>query len=175
MTSDAIVEELCGAISTIVSSALQDLSYDQTIICTIVDNSKSSNGEYRVTDGSTEFVAKSENTSYQKDDQVRVSILKGDMAQEKFIIGKYVNSDSNVPITYMSPLDSVMKMTDNLFTGKKDDDKPYGLCANGQKTLLDQNKWEPKREQEILRALIKKIMKICLNFSLSFQALKTLM
>jgi hypothetical protein len=68
MTSDVIVEGLCGAISTIVSSALQDLSYDQTIICTIVDNSKSSNGEYRVTDGSTEFVAKSENTSYQKDD-----------------------------------------------------------------------------------------------------------
>jgi hypothetical protein len=64
MTSDAIVEGLCGAISTIVSSALQDLSYDQTIICTIVDNSKSSNGEYRVTDGSIEFVAKSENTSY---------------------------------------------------------------------------------------------------------------
>ena len=47
MTSDAIVEGLCGAISTIVSSALQDLSYDQTIICTIVDNSKSSNGNYQ--------------------------------------------------------------------------------------------------------------------------------
>lgn len=153
MTSDAIVEGLCGAISTIVSSALQDLSYDQTIICTIVDNSKSSNGEYKVTDGSTEFVAKSENTSYQKDDQVRVSILKGDMTQEKFIIGKYVNSDSNVPITYMSPLDSVMKMTDNLFTGKKDDDKPYGLYANGQKTLSNANDWEPKREQEILSTI----------------------
>ena len=153
MTSDAIVEGLCGAISTIVSSALQDLSYDQTIICTIVDNSKSSIGEYKVTDGSTEFVAKSENTSYQKDDQVRVSILKGDMTQEKFIIGKYVNSDSNVPITYMSPLDSVMKMTDNLFTGKKDDDKPYGLYANGQKTLLDTNEWEPQKEQEILSTI----------------------
>jgi hypothetical protein len=75
------------------------------------------------------------------------------MTQEKFIIGKYVNSDSNVPITYMSPLDSVMKMTDNLFTGKKDDDKPYGLYANGQKTLSDTNEWEPKREQEILSTI----------------------
>jgi hypothetical protein len=132
MTSDMIVDSLCGAVSTIVATKLQELKYDQTYICTIVDDSKANNGEYRVSDGSIEFIARSENTSYTKDEQVRVSVLRGDMTQEKFIIGKYVNSSSNVPITYMDPLDSVMKMTNNLFNqnGTNGTTTIYSLTAN---------------------------------------------
>jgi len=66
--SDNIVSELLGAIDTVVGKRLGQLSYDKTIICTIIDDSNAKNGEYRVTDGSVKFLAKCENTSYRKDE-----------------------------------------------------------------------------------------------------------
>jgi hypothetical protein len=66
--SDNIVCELLGAIDTVVGKGLGQLSYDKTIICTIIDDSNAKNGEYRVTDGSVKFLAKCENTSYHKDE-----------------------------------------------------------------------------------------------------------
>jgi hypothetical protein len=66
--SDNIVSELLGAIDTVVGKRLGQLSYDKTIICTIIDDSNAKNGEYRVTDGSVKFLAKCENTSYHKDE-----------------------------------------------------------------------------------------------------------
>jgi hypothetical protein len=37
------------------------VSYDTTIVCTVVDASNSKNGEYQVTDGTIKFKAYSEN------------------------------------------------------------------------------------------------------------------
>lgn len=127
--SDNIVSELLGAIDTVVGKRLGQLSYDKTIICTIIDDSNAKNGEYRVTDGSVKFLAKCENTSYRKDEQVRVSVPNGDTTQEKFIIGKYVKDNSNTPITYMTPLSSVLQMSGNLYNN--DASSVFGLKASG--------------------------------------------
>ena len=53
---------LCQAIDTIVQQRISNLSFDQTIICTIVDDTDAKNGHYVVTDKSVRFDAYSENT-----------------------------------------------------------------------------------------------------------------
>jgi hypothetical protein len=68
MDSNTITSNLFGAIDNIIHSRLKELQYDKTEICTIVDDSKAANGEYRVTNGSVTYTAKSENDSYKKDD-----------------------------------------------------------------------------------------------------------
>lgn len=127
--SDNVVSELLGAIDTVISKRLEQLSYDKTIICTITDDSNAKNGEYQVTDGSIKFKARSENASYRIDDQVRVSVPNGDTTQEKFIIGKYVRDNSTTPITYMTPLSSVLQMSGNLID--TNNFSTYGLKASG--------------------------------------------
>lgn len=127
--SENVVNQLLGAIDTVIGKRLEQLSYDKTIICTIIDDSKAKNGEYQVTDGSVKFWAKCENANYRNDEQVRVSVPNGDTTQEKFIIGKYVKDGSNTPITYMTPLDSVLKMSGDICN--TNDSDVFGLQATG--------------------------------------------
>lgn len=135
--SEEYVSSLLGAIDTIVGKRLQEMPYDKTIICTIIDDSKAKNGEYFVTNGTIKFWATCENTSYRNDEQVRVSISNNDATQKKFILGKYVRDSSTLPVTYVSPLDSILKMSENLIEpGNRDN--LYGFKANDpiQSTLL---------------------------------------
>ncbi len=127
--SENVVNQLLGAIDTVIGKRLEQLSYDKTIICTIIDDSKAKNGEYQVTDGSVKFWAKCENANYRNDEQVRVSVPNGDTTQEKFIIGKYVKDSSNTPITYMTPLSSVLKMSGDICNTQDSD--VFGLQATG--------------------------------------------
>lgn len=127
--SENVVNQLLGAIDTVIGKRLEQLSYDKTIICTIIDDSKAKNGEYQVTDGSVKFWVKCENANYRNDEQVRVSVPNGDTTQEKFIIGKYVKDSSNTPITYMTPLSSVLKMSGDICNTQDSD--VFGLQATG--------------------------------------------
>ena len=104
------MESLLKAMDIIASRKVEKVAYDSTIICTIVDNSDRKNGCYTVTDGTIKFQAYSEVTTYKVDDQVRVSIPNGDYTQEKYIEGKYVSDNNTSPITYTSPLGSVVDM-----------------------------------------------------------------
>mgnify|MGYP003418104818 FL=1 len=107
---------------------MSSISYDITKICTIVDNSQRHNGKYTVTaDGVLNFEAYSEKTTYLVGDKVRVTIPNGDYSQEKFIESKYSTKDNLKPITYISPLDSVLDTSGNLI----DSSKTEGLRANG--------------------------------------------
>ena len=54
------------AMKTISDAAVSQLSFDKTIICHIIDNSKASEGQYTVSDGSSSFYAYSDNTEYKK-------------------------------------------------------------------------------------------------------------
>ena len=132
--SENYISSLLTAIDTIVNERLSQVSYDKTIICTIIDDSDAKNGNYFVTDGSVKFWAQSENTRYLAGDQVRVTVLSGDMTQEKFIIGRYNTENDVLPITYVSPLDTVLKISDNLVVGSSSDKKIFKLCANGNVT-----------------------------------------
>ena len=104
-------EDLFNSIDTIVGQRLSALSFDTTVIATIVDDSKKAQGHYVVSDGSIKFDAYTNDTNYKIDDQVRVTVLNGDWSQKKFIAGKYVDDKANMqPIHYTSPLGTTMGM-----------------------------------------------------------------
>ena len=50
-TSDEITETLLEAVDTVIGARLARLPYDKTIVCTIVDDSQSGIGKYRVPHG----------------------------------------------------------------------------------------------------------------------------
>lgn len=103
------VEQFFQSVDIILTQRLNDLSYDKTIVATIIDDSDKAQGHYIVSDGTINFDAYSNDTAYRVDDQVRVTILNGDWSQKKFIAGKYSDGQSNIPLTYTPPLDTVMQ------------------------------------------------------------------
>lgn len=77
----------------IVDSKLSMVKFDQTIICTITDDSNAFNGEYQVSDGSVTFTAYSENRNYTKNSQVYVLIPQGNWANRKQITSLYSKNE----------------------------------------------------------------------------------
>jgi hypothetical protein len=59
------VESLFQGVEILIDKRLEEVSYDSTIICTIVDNSEKKNGKYRVSDGSVTYIAYSDKDDYQ--------------------------------------------------------------------------------------------------------------
>ena len=65
-------EILCQAVDTIVKQRLEGISFDQTILCTVIDDSLREQGIYTVTNngGTTKFNAVSSITTYRKNNNV---------------------------------------------------------------------------------------------------------
>ena len=121
-------EALLKAVDFVVTERLRNIQTDTTIICTVTDNTRKKEGIYWVTDGAAKFTAKTDEHSrfYNVGDTVRVLAIKGDLGN-CYISGKYSqNTDSN-PLTYISPTDTVVSMTDNLIPAKVD---AWGITAN---------------------------------------------
>lgn len=114
-----INETILTGMDILVSKRLEDLDYDKTIIATIVNADNSSAGAYTVSDGATEFEAYSENTSFVEKDQVYVTVPKGDFTQQKIIISKYVPNADTGPVAYVSPLNRVYIISDNIVKSGK--------------------------------------------------------
>ena len=83
-------EIICQAIDTIVQQRIAEIRFDETIICTIIENKEKNFGKYRVQYGSMTFDAYSENTKYELNTSVYVLIPKGDYTQKKIIISKFL-------------------------------------------------------------------------------------
>lgn len=128
------IENLFESINVIVSRKLEDVSFDTTIVCTVVDDTDRKNGKYQVTNGTTKFDAYTDSSDYRTGDSVRVQVLNGDYSGKKYIIGKAVTSTDTTPLTYVSPIDTIVNITDNLV-----DDKGSiaGLIANGNETSIN--------------------------------------
>lgn len=116
-------EAICQAVDIIIGQRLSEIKYDQTVVCTIVDNSDAENGHYIVSnDANLKFDAYSENTDYKTETQVYVLIPQGDYSSKKQITGKYDTSkikeyeEKMAAIT--SPLDQVSLIGDGFFTYK---------------------------------------------------------
>lgn len=105
---------------------------DTTIICTITDNTQKKDGIYWVTDGAAKFIAKTDANSryYNVGDTVRVLAIKGDLGN-CYISGKYSQNTDSDPLTYISPTETTVSMTDNLIPNKFD---TWGIIANGSET-----------------------------------------
>jgi len=59
-----ISEDLFQAIDIILGKRLETIDKDKTILCTIEDASKASEGKYTVSNSGAKFVARSETTSF---------------------------------------------------------------------------------------------------------------
>ena len=113
-------QDLLKAIDIIAGARVSEMAFDKTLTCKIVDNSRADKGEYTVTDGSTLFVAYSSDASYEKDDQVYVSVPNGDMSKQKMITGKYIESENSTYFTYISPMKTYIDITGNLVPNDKE-------------------------------------------------------
>lgn len=122
------INEFFKSIDIILTQRLSDLSYDKTVIATIVDDSDKERSHYVVSDGTIKFDAYSNDTSFKNDDQVCVTILNGDWSQKKFIIGKYSDKDaSSSAINYIPPLGTVMQSNQSTLSKMQN----WILQANG--------------------------------------------
>ena len=119
---------LCQAVDTIVTQRLSALEYDQTILCSIVDDSRREEGIYRVTNGSTVFEAVSDQTNYRNGNNVYVLIPKGNWNETKTITGKKNNKDSEISYIYRNPFDYLVDATNNMIKNPLSD--AVGLVAN---------------------------------------------
>lgn len=127
-------EILCQAVDTIVKQRLSSISYDQTTICTVVDDSKREQGIYVVSNGSVKFEAFSEVTTYRNNMNVYVTVPEGDWNQAKFIVGrKTANTDE--AYNYRKPFDSLVDVTENVISYPPMSTNT-GLVANA----VDENK-----------------------------------
>ena len=127
---------MCEAVDTIIAKRLNGISYDQTVLCTIVDDTNKAQGKYIVQKDNVKFEVYSTNTEYNKNDNVYVQIPEGDQNQDKFIIGKKINSSNQEPYVYNKPFNSLVDITGNIATNSISGNFT-GLIANGELNYID--------------------------------------
>lgn len=139
-TASELAEKLLSAMQIISQSNLNDISFDKTEICTILskENDGINNNCYFVSNGSIKFKAYVPQSAdgtiqkYKKDDSVRVSIPNGDYTKKKIIEGLSVNEDNDNPTIFVSPLETMLDITDSIIP-EAEANIQYGLIANGEK------------------------------------------
>lgn len=110
---DNLSENLFQAIDTIIAARINNLPYDFTKQCKIINIDEANKGIYRVDDGAASFEAYGEANAYQIDDIVRVSVPEGKMELDKFIVGKWLTRDDDI-ISSKSALESIIDLTGNI-------------------------------------------------------------
>lgn len=125
--NNQMLDEIFQAIDLITQKRLDTLQFDKTITCKIISAEYSDEGVYIVDDGSTQFLAYSENTNYSEGTWVYVTIPNGDFNLQKNIVGKYV-SDNSEYSTYIDPFSTYLDITGNLVT--EDSEVEHSLIAN---------------------------------------------
>lgn len=125
-------EVICQAVDEIVRKRLEGITYDSTILCTIVDNSRKTEGIYTVSNNNTtKFDAYSNDDSYRINDNVYVQIPGGDWNEQKFILAKKKDKVEE-PFIYKNPFASLVDITGNVI--KTQLDSTVGLVANAEPT-----------------------------------------
>ena len=137
-----IGEILCEAVDTIVSKRLQDLNYNITQTCIIVDNTQKKIGKYSVRYDSLIFDAYSTDTTLKVNDKVSVLIPNGDYNEQKIILNKIIqNEDLTSSIAHISPLKQMLKFSNNIIDNKdkiivdNTRDGEMSLLANGDNNI----------------------------------------
>lgn len=81
--TETTLDKICSAIDLITEKKIQGLEFDRTIGATIINADNSKDGEYTVSDGSSSFLAYSENTNYKVDEQVYVTVPNNNFNEQK--------------------------------------------------------------------------------------------
>ena len=107
-------EIFCEAVDTIIKERIAEISFDKTVLCEIIDDSRRDKGQYIVIMNDTaKFEAYSTDTSYRNRQAVYVQIPGGDWNQQRIIIGRKV--DDNVePYVYNRPFSRLIDVSGNL-------------------------------------------------------------
>lgn len=126
-------EILCTAVDQIIAKRLEDLEYDITKLCTIVDDTHRNQGKYVVSDGAIRFEAYSTDNSFRNGNNVLVLIPNGDYNMQKTIQGRVAAADTT-PFKYTSPMDTMIKITNNIFDSGKAIMTSGSLLANENNT-----------------------------------------
>ena len=121
-------EIFCEAVDKIVNERLSGVHFDQTILCTVVDDKDKAQGIYTVINSEVKFEAYSLNNTYRKDDEVYVQIPSGDWNEQKIIISKKTKN-SKMSVIYEYPFDNYMDITGNII--KNTSEVRDRLIANG--------------------------------------------
>lgn len=129
-SNNQLIDNLFKAIDTIATKRLEQVKFNKTLTCQIVDTTNKDKGMYVVSDGVVEFLAYSENSTYSEGTWVYVTVPNGDFDEQKIIVGKYV-SDNTEYATYQNPLNTYLDITGNLIENAE---TTYGLVANNKDT-----------------------------------------
>ena len=115
-----IQESLFRTIDTIVAARLQDVSFDTTLICEVIE--AKDHPEYLVKSETTSFKAYSLNEKYTKGAKVYVTVPQGNYNLNKVILGKAAEETISVG-SFLHPLDTMtllgaqeVEWTNNEFT-----------------------------------------------------------
>ena len=90
-------EIICEAVDTIVSKKIENLGFDITKTCRVIDDTYKRQGRYTVTDNSINFEAYSAITTLNINDSVLVNIPYGDYNNQKTILNKVIYEDETIP------------------------------------------------------------------------------
>ena len=119
-------EIFCQATEILAQHLIEQISFDRTILCTIVDDSEKNIGKYRVSNTDMTFDAYTSDTNYKINDNVYVSIPGGDWNEQKLIVSKKAN-DSETMVEYINPYDRFINITNNIIPTNS---LTAGLVAN---------------------------------------------
>ena len=125
-----MLEALNEAMEIHAQNAIKNLPFNKTELAEVVDITRRDEGWYIVWNGSTRYMAFSENTSYKMGAKVYVNIPNNNFDNQKTIIGQHV-SENEQSIFFRSPLAGYQPMTDNILAMNGDDiPNEFGLIAN---------------------------------------------
>ena len=135
---------LLKAVKTVVDGVVEGLQFDKTVICNITNNTRADKGEYTVNDGSSTFLAYTDNTEYPIGQSVYVTIPNGDYSKQKMITGKYMATGGDY-YTYKSPWKNFVDITGDLIADDSSANSA-SILANGK--VIDN--YSTEQSEEIL-------------------------
>jgi len=126
-----LYENILNSINLVANSKAENLDYDRTSICIILEVTDKGNGKYLVTDSSTKFYAYSYNDKYYAvNDVVYVTIPNNDYNKQKWILG-LASSDENEVYKVVDPEGAFSEIT-----FRKVIEEEFGLLANGEEEVI---------------------------------------
>ena len=135
-------EIFCQATEILAQHLIEQVSFDRTILCSIIDDTEKDIGKYKVSNNEATFDAYANDTKYKNGDNIYVSIPSGDWNEQKLIVSKKA-TESEPIVEYIDPYDSFVNITNNIIPTNS---LTVGLTANdinkGQILLWSYNSTE---------------------------------
>ena len=138
-----ISETLLESMQILIDASISKVNYDKTLLYTVIDDSKKSEGIYLVTDGEIEFEAISNEEKYKIDDQVYVTITQGDFSNDKIIVGKKNQTEEEI-INFTPEIDKIVQV-EKYKTSEYNNGQEIAIKPGEEKRIA----WIPWKDRDI--------------------------